>query len=87
MRLQVKSCRPHLMPACCMAASRASRSGGVGPQAVLMPKGESGSSASASRCGGSFTSKRFSAVGGSAANASCVSVSSAATSGADFLGR
>src|SRR5258706_8893082 len=62
MRPQLKSWRPHLIPACCIAASRASWSGASGCIAVLMPKGESGSRAAARGWGASATLIRVHAV-------------------------
>jgi hypothetical protein len=67
MRRQVKSCRPHLMPACCIAANRASRSGASGRNAVLMPKGESLSNAPGATGGESVTEKLLLAVESGAA--------------------
>src|SRR5262245_15135932 len=67
MRRQVKSCRPHLIPACCIAASRESRSGASGRKAVLMPKGESTSNASGAAGDESVMEKLLLAVGREAA--------------------
>ena len=49
--------RPHLMLAFCMAASRCVRSDASGRTAILMPKGERGSKASAYTCWGSSKRK------------------------------
>ena len=38
---QVKSCRPDLIPACCMRSSGASSPGASGRRAVLIPNGDS----------------------------------------------
>src|SRR5262249_53312672 len=66
-RFQVKSCRPHLIPACCIDLSRASRSGESGLKAVLMPNGESASKAIGAAGDGRLTVKLLCAVGSSAA--------------------
>ncbi len=60
---QLKSWRPHWIPACCMASRGTSRSGASARSAVLMPNGESFSSESVSGCGGSDAPKVFHAVG------------------------
>src|ERR1043166_1468558 len=67
MRRHVKSCRPHLIPACCIAASRASKSSVSGLNALLMPKGESTSNVSGAMAGVSVTVKLLLAVESGAA--------------------